>query len=809
VEINPHGNSKSTSKSFSRTKPSTLKLIKKSVKSNRPLSVLRSIENKFGGVMNASSSCELPRDRRQIYNAKQKLVADQEKSLFSSKDTLACVMQKCKETALTGDAFIRSVQAAPEPLCVLATNQQLFDMERFCTSSLSCVLSVDPTFNLGNFYVTPVTYHNLLVNNKNGKHPIICGPILIHRTKTFEPFYYFATTLIGLNPNLVNLKSFGTDGELQLIKAFHTAFPNAVHLRCVNHLRQNVKDKLRSLGIPQTSWKEFLGDIFGRQIGSHFQKGLIDSDSAETFYSATASLEKRWSNLERSSSSSALTLNTEFHKWFLKYKVEDIIRCVLPEVRAKAGLDVMCKFTTNNSESLNNVIKQEVQWQESKLPVLIEHLQNIVVQHESELEKAVVQCGEWYFLSQYKHLEIEEKVWFTEMDAKAKEKHMKKVKNFIIETAIQEPTNLPPNIQYNSVVQLSIPLQSIDHHKSVSPTFKSIYKKTEELLSNPSNVIEVPWSSDKRSRLVKSSSSDHPHLVITSPKNSKVYLCDSNCAMFKGFNLCSHVLAAAESNGELKMFLESIGHLNPNLTAIANEGMPTGSGRKGGQPKRKRKAAVSIESISTCPSIISSVNNSRESVVNVTVSAPFPTNISPTTSHSAVSVQSPVTPSFPSATINANVSNSTQSAVNMTISAPFTPISGVLTAPFTQFSPINYPYSATTNTGTHPPSKPFILKFKTNLIKICQSCRKGFDGNNDTLGLVVSRMERRLISNMSTGVNYFGRESNSHYHCIVSCLKFADPNFDPKNLQVPESVKKDLTICQKIYLSSCFNVLIQ
>ena len=99
-------------------------------------------------------------------------------------DVLAQVMQMCKESMDSG-MFVRSVEAAPEPMCILASNQQLTVIDRFCTSSSNSVLSVDPTFNLGLFYVTPTTYHNLLVTTKNGNHPILLGPILIERFAHF------------------------------------------------------------------------------------------------------------------------------------------------------------------------------------------------------------------------------------------------------------------------------------------------------------------------------------------------------------------------------------------------------------------------------------------------------------------------------------------------------------------------------------------------------------------------------------------------------------------------------------------------
>jgi len=39
------------------------------------------------------------------------------------------------------------------------------------------VLGVDPTFNVGDFYVIPTTYeHELLRNRKTSKHPVFIGP---------------------------------------------------------------------------------------------------------------------------------------------------------------------------------------------------------------------------------------------------------------------------------------------------------------------------------------------------------------------------------------------------------------------------------------------------------------------------------------------------------------------------------------------------------------------------------------------------------------------------------------------------------
>ena len=67
------------------------------------------------------------------------------------------------------------------------------------------------------------------------------------------------------------------------------------------------------------------------------------------------------------------------------------------------------------------------------------------------------------------------------------------------------------------------------------------------------HVVMVPWSSGSKDRLVKSSTSSQPHLVTANSKS--VYVCDKNCPMFKGFSICSHIIATAHTNGDLKVFL--------------------------------------------------------------------------------------------------------------------------------------------------------------------------------------------------------------------------------------------------------------
>lgn len=62
--------------------------------------------------------------------------------------------------------------------------------------------------------------------------------------------------------------------------------------------------------------------------------------------------------------------------------------------------------------------------------------------------------------------------------------------------------------------------------------------------------------------------------------------------------MCSHVIATAHVNGDLRSFLDNLSNVHaPNLSAIANRDMPSGTGRKGGVAKRKRnRKPLPIES---------------------------------------------------------------------------------------------------------------------------------------------------------------------------------------------------------------------
>ena len=128
--------------------------------------------------------------------------------------------------------FVRDCRPTPEPAFVLSRDRQLDDLVRFCTDPANfCVLTVDPTFNLGDFDVTPIAYRNLLLKiERYGTHPVFIGPTLVHYRKSFGTYLFFASSLIGLRQDLLALQAFGTDGEKALANAFGHEYRYATQL---------------------------------------------------------------------------------------------------------------------------------------------------------------------------------------------------------------------------------------------------------------------------------------------------------------------------------------------------------------------------------------------------------------------------------------------------------------------------------------------------------------------------------------------------------------------------------------------------
>ena len=313
-------------------------------------------------------------------------------------------MLECKLTQGKDDAFVRNIKAAPSPQSILFFDWQLRYMERFLTNIRQFgVLTVDKTFNLGEFYVTIVTYPQLMLHDVNTrKHPTMVGPVLIHQQTDFASFYNFAATLISHNKKLRSTLCFGTDGDKALVEGFAHNFPYALQLRCFIHFKKNVQEKLRTSGFPSSVSDKVLADIFGKHTGSVYKEGLVDCVSEEAFDDMMQHLKEVWDEYERPFAPAG---GPHFHSYFARYQAEVVKYHMRRDLREAAGLGFPPTiFTTNASKSVNAVLKKKVDYKQHQWPKFNDHLKQVVEGQRDEVIRCLSGRGQYRLCPQYSHL---------------------------------------------------------------------------------------------------------------------------------------------------------------------------------------------------------------------------------------------------------------------------------------------------------------------------------------------------------------------------------------------------------------------
>lgn len=111
-------------------------------------------------------------------------------------------------------------------------------------------------------------------------------------------------------------------------------FPEAIQLRCFNHVRSNIKDKLmKDLKLPSAVTLEILADIFGK---SDKDDCLANASNKDSFVSQMKALMYKWNNAEERYGLPGE--KPHFYSWFARYQAPVFIENMINPVRIMAGL---------------------------------------------------------------------------------------------------------------------------------------------------------------------------------------------------------------------------------------------------------------------------------------------------------------------------------------------------------------------------------------------------------------------------------------------------------------------------------------
>ena len=174
----------------------------------------------------------------------------------------------------------------------------------------------------------------------------LLGPVLLCHRRNEEVVQSF---LDALTKKFQGLRSYlqvtGCDGGISLINAGCARFPAAVMFLCSNHVKQNIKERLKDLVGDIKLRKTVCTSIFGNES----TVCLVYSDSLKEFDLRLGYLCKKWEVNPKFQS---------FCQYFQAHKADQfryhIIKCV---VQHTGIVDTIDLFTTNAAEYVNSLLK--------------------------------------------------------------------------------------------------------------------------------------------------------------------------------------------------------------------------------------------------------------------------------------------------------------------------------------------------------------------------------------------------------------------------------------------------------------------
>ena len=261
----PHGNSKNSSTEYIRTCPSVIKdIADKSTDSSATV---------YQKLASAPCDPELnavlrPRNLKQVQNVNQTI--NQSKRL--SRDdyyNLMLIAHDLKD-------YVFEIVTYPDLTCFVGLSEILKEFNNILhvqTADSTLILSYDTTFNLGDFYVTPIVFRHVMFENS----PCIPLAFMFHQKKYQSLHEDFLRILCRRVPNFKRCKvPTVTDREVGIMNAIKDVLPQAQLLLCWNHFKQDLRRWLRSHGAnQQCPMKTYFDSHLKQDLTSYAGKWIL------------------------------------------------------------------------------------------------------------------------------------------------------------------------------------------------------------------------------------------------------------------------------------------------------------------------------------------------------------------------------------------------------------------------------------------------------------------------------------------------------------------------------------------------------
>ena len=287
-------------------------------------------------------------------------------------------------------------------------------------------------------------------------------------------------------------------------------------------------------------------------------------------------------------------------------------------VRAACGMGSLPKqFVTNRVECLKSHSKREA-GRNVLVDQLVESIQELVERQQRNVEWALLNKGPLKLRISMRHFAIKEDHWYSMLPKDRKKQMAKFKKTDISDTILSvkerslETTKVTDELSLlaNTALALDEKEEKNNDHLSVSLqdfrqyvpnlselTANGIYKKACALVYHVGKMTIVPKGNPKSRMVASTRLRERPHLVEKG-KTEGEYMCEKTCPHYTAPKLCSHVIATAEANKDLKPFLQFYAKKKDeekmNLSRLLRTDMPSNPGCKGGKPSTSRSSTPKL-----------------------------------------------------------------------------------------------------------------------------------------------------------------------------------------------------------------------
>lgn len=462
-------------------------------------------------------------------------------------------------------------------------------------------LSLDPTYNVGPFYLTPITFTNIFVKEK----PLMISGFYTHTRKDENTYNIIANNFFNSFPQMQKIKLAVTDGERALINAFkpYITAKGGYWIPCFNHKLQDLMLKCNELKLDANYYRI---KVFGRTKDT--MDGLVDMTEK-----SVEDAKKNW--------------DPQFFEWFKSCLYDDIKNYMLPEKRAAMNLrkDGKGKITTNLSESGHHMIKEFLKKRHQEDSLVKEMKGFFRQQRVTWVNCCMQKSSDWHLEKWAQQLKIDTNFIFNQKDDSfistminslqvAVESTDYKTPQTEIATPVTAAEQFPIILQREAhklqgIYENLLPIVGHDHAQA-------LVKRADEIRKKKGGVT---LQSSGGSFLVASFSKPGTYYPVTFTGNFP--RCENPyCKNDKDKSICSHILAVFLANNFslVKLYddLEKVLITNKKqinlvasrdkkrkpdpLTSIRKFNLPddmnqNSLGRKGGSRRKSYKKRTSIE----------------------------------------------------------------------------------------------------------------------------------------------------------------------------------------------------------------------